>query len=120
VSFRINDGKRRLSIETCRRPKELDEWFNRSLFILLRQNQCGHSGSMIEIVCGKLGISTSSPPRLCDVSLTASGDQSHTSTTVNQPVQQDGEKGERLLQEKDVASLPLVKRCDSIRGMQIR
>jgi hypothetical protein len=74
---------------------------------------------MIEIVCGRVGVSTSSLPRLCDALFTASGDQSHTSTMVRQPVWQDGEKGERLDQEKDETSLSLVKQHDSVWGMQI-
>jgi hypothetical protein len=39
---------------------------------------------------------------------------------MNQLVLQDGEKGDRLHQERDEASLSLAKRRDSLRGMQIR
>jgi hypothetical protein len=107
-------------METCRRPKEQDERFNTSLFILLRQNRSGRSGPTIEIVRDGLGVSTSLPPGPCDTLSIASGDQSHTSTTVNQLVRQDGEKGQWLLQEKNEASLPLVKQWDSVQGMPIR
>jgi hypothetical protein len=120
ASFKINGEKGRLSMETCRRPKEQDEQFNTSLFILLRQNRSGRSGPTIEIVRDGLGVSTSLPPGPCDTLSIASGDQSHTSTTVNQLVRQDGEKGQWVLQEKNEASLPLVKQWDSVQGMPIR
>jgi hypothetical protein len=75
---------------------------------------------MIKIVHDRVGVSNSLPPGPCDASFIASGDWSHTSTTVNQPVWQDYKKVDWLLHGKDETSLQLVERRDSIRGTQIK